>query len=106
TIVSPAQSIVNALGLLGRGEYDLFSNNCEAFATFCKTHQVVSAQVFRVAVVSCIGMIVGAASDGLRGAVTGALAGPLTHFLGTGLNIDLDLSKVSQPAQVPPILPE
>lgn len=45
--LDPETTVHLALGALGRGGYSLIFNNCEHFATFCKTGHRWSTQVVR-----------------------------------------------------------
>jgi Lecithin retinol acyltransferase len=68
---SPEVVVARAASMIGRSGYDLFSNNCEHFATWCVTGEHSSAQV--EAVWSATGMIgVGNIAPRVgRGAVVG-----------------------------------
>ncbi|PIA30098.1 hypothetical protein AQUCO_05700069v1 [Aquilegia coerulea] len=46
-VISRATELLNNQGF---GEYDLFENNCECFATFCKTHKPISWQAYAVTI--------------------------------------------------------
>jgi hypothetical protein len=68
---SPEVIVARAVSIIGQSGYDLFSNNCEHFATWCVTSEHSSAQV--EAVWSTAGMVgVGAVAPRMgRGAVVG-----------------------------------
>lgn len=68
---SPEVVVARAVSMIGRSGYDLFSNNCEHFATWCVTGEHSSAQV--EAVWSTAGMVgVGHIAPRIgRGAVVG-----------------------------------
>jgi hypothetical protein len=71
TCYAPEIVVARASAMIGRSGYDLFSNNCEHFATWCVTGEHSSAQV--EAVWAAVGMIgVGKLTPGIgRSAVVG-----------------------------------
>jgi hypothetical protein len=48
-MLPPEEVVQRALSKLGEEEYDLFTNNCEHFAIWCKTGSLVSDQVTKLA---------------------------------------------------------
>jgi hypothetical protein len=76
-----------ATSRLSEAQYNLFSNNCEHFATWCKTGQVKSEQVKDVAAVTGGTGVSGAAVAAGLGTVsaTGAVAGLSASGIMSGL---------------------
>lgn len=64
--LEPAEVVARAQGKIGQKQYDLTFNNCEHFATWCKTGRAESRQV------SGYGELVGGIAGGVVGA-TGAV---------------------------------
>jgi len=73
------ETVARARSQVGTGGYKLLGNNCEHFATWCRTGVAQSEQVSSAAVHSVVGSVPGA---GLGGAV-GALLGTSTTAVAT-----------------------
>lgn len=59
--IRPAEEVIaTALSFLGKTGYDMFLNNCEHFATFCKTGNARSGQVRRAAKAVATAAVAGA----------------------------------------------
>jgi hypothetical protein len=59
--VRPSDEVVAAaLSMVGNKNYDLLVNNCEHFATFCKTGKARSGQIHRMAKTAAVVVAAGA----------------------------------------------
>jgi len=57
-----ADVVARALGRVGEPGYDVLFNNCEHFATWCRTGRAQSRQVGRVKRAAVVGLVTGAAA--------------------------------------------
>ncbi|BAY38278.1 hypothetical protein NIES2111_26240 [Nostoc sp. NIES-2111] len=64
---SPYKTIRRAISQLGKADYNLFGNNCEHFAHWCKTGKKISSQVN-----DAIGLAGGVVGGGILGGIAGA----------------------------------
>lgn len=80
---APGQVVVRAQSRLGQSGYDVFRNNCEAFARWCKTGEPVSQQV-EVAKAAAGGVSGGAGATAAAVGVVSA-AGAVAGVSGPGV---------------------
>lgn len=79
---APHVVVARARNLLGKGSYDIFANNCEHFARWCKTGEAASEQVQRAIAGATM---VGGGSAALAGGLGTVAAGGMAGLSGAGI---------------------